>query len=273
MAIDFVAGAGHELGVGGFHVDREVEVGVHAGGGDFVGVHDVGRAAGKAEPAGMAVEGGDGVATLGVCMRETRLSGAFAVDFDGVGCGPMPVSVPFCTRLVIFWTAEAPPTAAMYLSRIWFGVGRRGLGVDDGIFAAGQAGLRFFVADDRDADGMRGAAVAGVAGDFFLAFEIVFVDGVHHFDHFAGGELGLLVVFVEDHLVAVADVAVLAVDAERGGDELHGGEDLLGGDAFEDFDVFELLLGEFGRAAGGSLGMSGEEGEAERESCESERRV
>jgi hypothetical protein len=149
------------------------------------------------------------------------------------------------------------------------GIRRGGLGVDGGTFV--QCGLRVFVADDGHADGMRGTAVAGVAGDYFLSFEIVFIDGVHHFDHFARGKLGLLVVFVEDHLAAVADVAVFAVNAEGGGDELHSGENLFGRDAFEDLDVFELLLGEFGWAGVGSLGMSGEQGEAEGESCKSER--
>ena len=85
-----------------------------------------------------------------------------------------------------------------------------------------------------------------------MAFEIVFVDGEHHLHHFAGGDFRLLVVFVEIETFFAADVAVLALDAERGGDELHGGKYLVGGNAFQDFDVLELLFGEFG--SGGDCG-------------------
>jgi hypothetical protein len=39
--------------------------------------------------------------------------------------------------------------------------------------------------------------MAGIAGHVAVAFEIVFVDGEHHFHHFAGGDFCFLVVFIE----------------------------------------------------------------------------
>ena len=90
--------------------------------------------------------------------------------------------------------------------------------------------------------------MAGKAGDFALAFKIVFVDGEHHLDHLARDDFGFLSSLSKAiPVVILADVAVLALHAERCGDELHGREHLLGGDALQDFDVLELFFGEFGR--------------------------
>ena len=50
-----------------------------------------------------------------------------------------------------------------------------------------------------------------------MAFEIVLVDGKHHSHHFAGGLFREFVVFIHRS----ANVAVVALDAERRGDELH----------------------------------------------------
>src|SRR5271165_4628364 len=83
------------------------------------------------------------------------------------------------------------------------------------------------------------AVVARVAGDFAMAFEVAVVDGKHHLHHLARGLLWLFVVFVE----SVSDVAVLALDPQGGGDELHGWNELVGGDRLQDLDVFEGLLG------------------------------
>src|ERR1700686_1209153 len=100
---------------------------------------------------------------------------------------------------------------------------------------------------------MRGAAVAGVAGDFNFVLELGFVDGKLHFNHFSRGLFFFFVVLVH----GVLDVAKLAVDTERAADELHGGNELVGGDVFEDLNVFELLGGGFWRG-GWFLGESGE---------------
>src|SRR5882724_1263016 len=96
--------------------------------------------------------------------------------------------------------------------------------------------------------------MAGETGDFALALEIVLVDGEHHGDHLASDDFGLLVVLLEGHRSLLADVAVLALDAQRGSDELHRRNYLLGGNAVQDFDVLELLFGKFG---GGRHSCSG----------------
>ena len=89
--------------------------------------------------------------------------------------------------------------------------------------------------------------MARVAGDFALALKIVFVDGHRHLDHLACDFFGLLVVFVESEAVILAHVTEFAFDAQRRGDEFHRREHLIRRKAFEHLDVFELLLGEFGR--------------------------
>ena len=92
------------------------------------------------------------------------------------------------------------------------------------------------------------ASVAGVASHFHLAAESRVVDRMRHGEHLASHTFGGLVIRGE----VILHVAVFAVDAEGCGDELHGGDYLVGGDAFESFDVFILLFGEFG-----FLGVSG----------------
>ena len=49
--------------------------------------------------------------------------------------------------------------------------------------------------EDGNADGMRRAAMTGVAGDFDFVFEVGLVDREFHFYHFSRGLLFLLVVF------------------------------------------------------------------------------
>jgi hypothetical protein len=86
---------------------------------------------------------------------------------------------------------------------------------------------------------MRRSAMAGVAGDFAMAFEVLLVDVHHHFNHGASNLFGFLVVFVE----GVFDVAVFTFNAERSGDELHSGDELFGWNVFHDLNVLEFLSG------------------------------
>lgn len=83
--------------------------------------------------------------------------------------------------------------------------------------------------------------MAGVAGDFAMALEIILVQREHHFHHVARDLLGFLVVLFE----VTFDVAEATFDAERRGDELHRGNQLPGRNTFKDFDIFVHLLGGF----------------------------
>jgi hypothetical protein len=77
-------------------------------------------------------------------------------------------------------------------------------------------------------------------------FEVFVVDGDHHLHHLACSLLGLLVVLLEGS----RHVTEIALNSQRGGDELHGGDELLGGIAFQDLDVLVGLVGGFGRGSG-----------------------
>src|SRR5580658_208598 len=126
---------------------------------------------------------------------------------------------------------------------------------DAGRFGGLGFGLGVLGGNEGSAYGIGSATMAGIAGDFAVAFETVFIDGEHHLHHFAGGDFGLFVVLFEIEAFLAADVAVLAFDAERSGNELHGGNYLVSGNALQNFDVFVLIFGEFG--SGGGLWRAG----------------
>jgi hypothetical protein len=107
-------------------------------------------------------------------------------------------------------------------------------------------------AHNRNRQRSRRAAMAGVAGDVAMAFEIISVEREHHSHHLAGHLLRLLIVLIE----MVFDVAVTAFDVERSGDELHRGNHLAGRNSFEDLDIFVNLLGGFSGFARGRLRRS-----------------
>jgi hypothetical protein len=52
-----------------------------------------------------------------LCVTETRMLGAFVITSMGVSDPPARI-LPVITRLVTFFMASAPPTAATYFSRI-----------------------------------------------------------------------------------------------------------------------------------------------------------
>ena len=115
--------------------------------------------------------------------------------------------------------------------------------------ANGGVKLRF-TADQWNRQRVGRAAMAGVAGDFAMALEIILVQREHHFHHVARDLLGFLVVLFE----VTFDVAEATFDAERRGDELHRGNQLPGRNAFKDFDIFVHLVGGFtGVAVGGKF--------------------
>ena len=86
---------------------------------------------------------------------------------------------------------------------------------------------RLFGRDHRRCHRVRRAAMAGVAGNFAMALEVLLVDGHHHADHLARREFRLLVVFLK----SASEVTVFAFDAQRRGDELHRRNDLIGRDS------------------------------------------
>src|SRR5215472_12726071 len=103
---------------------------------------------------------------------------------------------------------------------------------------------------------MRASPMARIAGDREMAFKVVLVDGLHHPDHFSGGFLGFLVVFIESAFY----VTKLALDAERRRDELHGGDQLIGGEPFEHLDVLEGLVRSLGLFGGWGRGLGATHG-------------
>ncbi len=108
-------------------------------------------------------------------------------------------------------------------------IGRR----KDGFGLAGPGAFcrfafQFFRSDDRCGNRLSRAAMAGVAGDFAMAFEVLFVDGHHHANHFARRDFWLLVICFE----RASDVTVFAFDTQRGGDKLHGRDHLIGWNSF-----------------------------------------
>ncbi len=76
-----------------------------------------------------------------------------------------------------------------------------------------------------------------------MAFEVFFVDGHHHVNHFARRDFRLLVVFV--HLAR--HVAVFTLDTQGSGDELHRRDNLLSGNALERLYVLVFLFRQFWR--------------------------
>ena len=82
--------------------------------------------------------------------------------------------------------------------------------------------------------------MAGIAGNFSVALEVVFIDRHHHIDHLPRGDFGLFVVL----FVRVRHMAELAFDAKRSGNELHRGDHLIGRDSLESLNILELFLRE-----------------------------
>src|SRR5579862_7612760 len=237
MAVDGLTGNNLELLVQFAQARREINLRVNSGGLLLARVHRVDAARGG-EPAGLAIEGSDAFSERRVRDRKALFRG-FGIDFDRV-----LLAAGFDTSLLNarFYFVEsfgATGRSEVFVENL-FGGGQAFLGADFVVLVLGHScGVG---GEDGNADGMRRAAVAGVAGDFDFVFEVGLVNNEFHFDHFAGDLLFFFVVLVP----GVFDVAKLAVDAECAGDELHGGNQLVGGDVFEDLNVFELLGGGFG---------------------------
>src|SRR5215471_14766910 len=85
--------------------------------------------------------------------------------------------------------------------------------------------------------------MTGIAGHGAVPIEVICVDGEHHFHHFSGGGLRLLIVLLK----GIADVTEIALYSERGGDELHGRKHLIGWYPFQNLNVLENFFGFFGR--------------------------
>ena len=88
------------------------------------------------------------------------------------------------------------------------------------------------VADGRHSRRIGASTVAGSAAHFYIAFEIIFVDGLRHGNHQARSFLFLFVVFLEG-AGGLHDVTVIAVHAQRSIEILHGRDQLIGGHSLE----------------------------------------
>ena len=76
-----------------------------------------------------------------------------------------------------------------------------------------------------------------ITTDPALPIEILLVDGEHHLHHFSRGLFGLLVILLE----SVMNVAELALDSERSGDELHGRKQIVGGNVLQYLHILECF--------------------------------
>src|SRR5579864_1330702 len=97
------------------------------------------------------------------------------------------------------------------------------------IFRADDWGCRRFVL----------TPVTRVARHFPMTIEVIFIDREHHAYHLARGLLRFLVILFK----SAFQMTEIALDAQRGGDELHGWHELVGGNSSEYLDVLVNLLG------------------------------
>jgi len=97
--------------------------------------------------------------------------------------------------------------------------------------------------------------VARVARHFTMTFEIPLVDGKHHLHHLARGLFWLFVVLIK----CASHMTVFALNAKRGGDELHGRNELVRRDPLQYLDILESLIGRLSRRRAGSALSKGEE--------------
>ena len=86
-----------------------------------------------------------------------------------------------------------------------------------------------------------GSAMATVAGDLCGSVKVARIQIEDHAEHLARFDLVGLYVGVIGVLVAV-----LAVNAERVGEERHGGPELFFGKVLQDLDILEDVAGELG---------------------------
>ena len=86
--------------------------------------------------------------------------------------------------------------------------------------------------------------MAGVAGYFLLIFELCVVDFLYHAHHLPRSLLWSLVVLLK----CVLYMAIIAMNSQRRGDELHGWQQQVGRCVVEHFQVLENLSALFVRA-------------------------
>src|SRR5690242_11934896 len=192
-----------------------------------------------AKPALLAVKGRDALAVWQVHDGET-LVGSFRIDLDRK-LAAVGSDVSLLHEAGNFLQGSFAPDRSEILVKQLIGRRQDGFGGRRGTALRFGSGLLF--ANDGNTDRFGGAAMARIASHLTVSFEIVFVDGEHHLHHFARGYFCLLVVLVELHLLAFANMAVLAFDTERSGNELHGGKHEVRRNSLERLDVLELFFG------------------------------
>ena len=112
--------------------------------------------------------------------------------------------------------------------------GRTSVGVKTGVAVDGV--------DGRRDGGALAAAMAGPASHHLASVEILLIDVVHHLDHAAGDDLARRIVFPIRIGGAGAGMAILAAEAQGGGEQAHGAHELVDRNAFQTCDVLEVLL-------------------------------
>ncbi len=93
--------------------------------------------------------------------------------------------------------------------------------------------------------GMRGSAMAQVAGHFTLPFKILLIDGEHHLHHLPRHLFGFLIILLRRPF----HVTKTALHPKRGSYELHCRDQSVCRNTFQDLNVLVLFVGH--RGSGG----------------------